>query len=199
MTGWSVTRLAELDRIPVAEGLEWRPIRRHFGIRSFGINAYTSSHVGGQVVEEHDETDGQEELYLVVSGRAIFTLDGEEFDLPAGTAVFLPAGSGKRKAVAEEEGTTVLAVGGWPDKAFVPSAWEWFFAAYATDPAAGIELIEEGIRELGDLPPFQYHLACLLVKLGRLDEGREQLDRALAARPEWAARVAADDDLAALR
>ncbi len=199
MTGWSVTRLAELDRIPVAEGLEWRPIRRHFGIRSFGINAYTSSHVGGQVVEEHDETDGQEELYLVVSGRAIFTLDGEEFDLPAGTAVFLPAGSGKRKAVAEEEGTTVLAVGGWPDKAFVPSAWEWFFAAYATDPAAGIELIEEGIRELGDLPPFHYHLACLLVKLGRLDEGREQLDRALAARPEWAARVAADDDLAALR
>lgn len=127
MNGWSVTRLEELDRIPVEEGLEWRPIRRRFGIRSFGINAYTSSHVGGWVVAEHDETSGQEELYLVLSGRATFMLDGEELDAPAGTAVFLPAGPVKRKATADEEGTTVLAIGGWTDKAFVPSASELLF------------------------------------------------------------------------
>ena len=199
MSGWSVTRLGELDRIPVAEGLEWRPIRGRLGVQSFGINAYTSSHVGGCVVEEHDEVDGQEELYLVVSGRATFTLDGEQLDAPAGTAVFLPEGSVKRKAIAEEEGTTVLAIGGWPDKPFVASAWEWFFAAYATDPAAGIALIEDGIRELGDLPAFQYHLACLLVKADRLDEAREHLARALAEKPEWATRADTDEDLAPLR
>jgi len=133
VSGWSVTRLDELERIPVAEDLEWRPIRRRFGIRSFGINAYTSSHLGGWVVAEHDETGGQEELYLVLSGRATFTLDGEELDAPAGTAVFLPAGPVKRKATAEEDGTTVLAIGGWPDKAFVPSASELLFDTHARE------------------------------------------------------------------
>ena len=127
MSGWSVTTLAELERIPVAEGLEWRPIRRRLGVRSFGINAYTSSHVGGWVVAEHDETGGQKELYLVLSGRATFTLNGEELDAPAGTAVFLPGGAVKRKAISEEEGTTVLAIGGWTDKEFVPSASELLF------------------------------------------------------------------------
>ena len=199
MKAWSVTSLEELDRIPVAEGLEWRPIRRRFGIRSFGINAYTSSHVGGWVVEEHDEAGGHEEIYLVVSGRATFTLDGEEVDAPAGTAVFLPEGSVKRKAIAEEEGTTVLAIGAWPDKAFVPSAWEWVFEAYAATPEQGIAILGEGRDELGDEPAFDYHLACLEAKLGRLDEGRAHLARAIEARPKWQARADADADLAPLR
>src|SRR5205807_8779801 len=77
---YEVLSLDELDRIPVREGLEWRPIRRRLGIRSFGANAYTSERVGGWVVEEHVEGTGHEELYVVVSGRARFTLDGEELD-----------------------------------------------------------------------------------------------------------------------
>ena len=113
---YEVLSLDDLDRIPVDEGLEWRPIRRRLGIRSFGTNGYTSERVGGWVVEEHVEGSGHEELYVVVSGRARFTLDGEELDAPAGTIVFLPENDVTRKAVAEEEGTTVLAFGGWPDR-----------------------------------------------------------------------------------
>ena len=33
----------------------WRPIRRRFGIRAFGVNAYTAAEAGDQVVEEHTE------------------------------------------------------------------------------------------------------------------------------------------------
>ena len=55
----------------------WRPVRRRLGITAFGINAYTGE-PGENVVEKHDEERlGHEELYVVVSGRARFELDGE--------------------------------------------------------------------------------------------------------------------------
>ena len=89
MSVYEVARLDELARIPVEEGLEWRPIRRRFGIQAFGTNAYTSERVGAIVVEEHSERSGHEELYFVVSGRARFTVGEEEVDAPAGTIVFI--------------------------------------------------------------------------------------------------------------
>jgi mannose-6-phosphate isomerase-like protein (cupin superfamily) len=45
------------------------------------------------VVEEHDDTgEGaghHEEVYVVVTGHATFTVDGNEVDAPIGTCVFL--------------------------------------------------------------------------------------------------------------
>ena len=52
-----------------------------------------------------------------------FELDGERVDAPAGTFVFARPGV-KRTAFAEEPGTTVVALGGTPGKAYEPSGWE---------------------------------------------------------------------------
>ena len=69
--------------------LRWTPVRRHFDMRAFGVNAYTAAEAGQEVVEEHtEEALGHEELYVVVAGSATFTLDGEELDAPQGTLVF---------------------------------------------------------------------------------------------------------------
>src|SRR5918996_5436811 len=112
--GWKSTRLDENEPIPVVGGtLLWRPVRRTLDVGAFGINAYTASNAGDDVVEEHTEkVYGHEEIYLVLSGRATFTLDGETLDAPAGTAVFLRDPSVKRHARAEEPDTAVLAIGG---------------------------------------------------------------------------------------
>jgi mannose-6-phosphate isomerase-like protein (cupin superfamily) len=60
---------------------------KHVGITAFGINAYTGAEAGQDVVEEHtEERLGHEQLYVVVSGRATFVLDGEEVDASAGSA-----------------------------------------------------------------------------------------------------------------
>ena len=68
---YEVAHLDELERIDVMEGLEWRPIRRRFGICAFGVNAYTATKPGDWIVEEHTESQlGHEELYMVVKGRA---------------------------------------------------------------------------------------------------------------------------------
>jgi len=70
--------------------LLWRPVRRTLGVGAFGINAYVAPNAGDDVVEEHTEsTLRHEEVYVVLSGRATFTLDGETLDAPAGTVVFV--------------------------------------------------------------------------------------------------------------
>ena len=192
--------LDELDRVPVMHGLEWRPIRRRFGIAAFGVNAYTAAKLGDWIVEEHtEERLGHEELYTVVRGRARFTLDGEEIDAPAGTLVCISDPTVQRLAVAEEEGTTVLAVGGKPGEAFTPSAWEWYFQAYSQPVEDGIETMRSGIEELGERGPLYYHLACLEAKAGRLDDARAHLAYAIELDPSLRELAATDDDLKEVR
>jgi hypothetical protein len=197
---YRVAHLDELDRVPVAEGLEWRPIRRPLGIQAFGVNAYTAEKVGDWIVEEHTEgTLRHEELYVVVRGRATFTLGEDEIEAPAGTLVFVSDPDLKRKAVADEEVTTVLAVGAKPGEAFTPSAWEWYFQAYHEPTEEGIEMMRRGIAELGDRGPLYYHLACLEAKAGRLDDARTHLARAIELDPKLEELAAADDDLKEVR
>ena len=75
------------------------------------------------MVEPHTEEGADhQELYFVARGRAEFTVDGERFDAPAGTYVFIPDPGSHRHAVAAEAGTTVLSFGGPPT--FEPSEWE---------------------------------------------------------------------------
>jgi mannose-6-phosphate isomerase-like protein (cupin superfamily) len=120
-------RVLAIDDIPAVdpppeEGLDWRPVRHHLGIRAFGTNAYVGRAEGDLVIEPHDE-DEPEELYVVVRGVARFTVDGETFDAPAGTLVLVTPPS-HRVAYAAAPDTTVLAVGGVPGKANEISEWE---------------------------------------------------------------------------
>src|SRR5215210_38417 len=83
MSEYAVTRLEGIDEI--TDGREpWRPVRHHFGITSFGINAWTGREAGDRIITEHDEEGEDEELYFVHSGRARFEFDGEPVDAPAG-------------------------------------------------------------------------------------------------------------------
>src|SRR6478736_3971245 len=81
----------------------WAPLRRHFGVTAFGINAWTAAEAGGTLVGEHDETrSGHEELYVVLTGRATFTVAGETLEAVPGTVVFVRDPATKRTAVARE-------------------------------------------------------------------------------------------------
>ena len=101
--GWQSIHLDEIEPIPVVNGtLLWRPVRRALDIGAFGINAYVAPRAGDDVVEEHTESSlGHEEVYVVLSGRATFTLDDETLDAPAGTVVFIRDADVKRHARAE--------------------------------------------------------------------------------------------------
>jgi hypothetical protein len=111
---------------------EWKPIRLHFGIGAFGVNAWSAREAGQLVIERHTEIEDSDthhhELYFVARGHATFTVDGDEIDAPAGTLVNVPDPASIREATAEDEGTLVLIVGGTPGEAFTPSGWETKYA-----------------------------------------------------------------------
>lgn len=111
---------------------DWRAVRIHFGISSFGVNASTQPEAGKPVIGEHSESDTRhEELYYVARGHATFTIEGEEIDAPEGTLVYVPDPAAMRSAVAQVAGTTVVGLGGTPGEAFSVSDWERKY-----DPAA---------------------------------------------------------------
>ena len=119
-------RKAHIDEITAYKAvdgrLRWHPVRHHLDVQAFGTNAYTAKDAGDMVVEPHEE-ELDEELYVVVTGAARFTVDGETFDAPPGTLVFVTPPS-RREAYATEPDTTVFAVGGVPGRAFEVSDWE---------------------------------------------------------------------------
>ncbi len=106
-------RLDEIPLVPTDDpaDFDWYPLQHHFGLSAFGINAFGGDE-GILVVGEHDETEsGQEEVYVVIRGRARFTLDGTQFEAPAVSVIAIPDASVRRAAVASEDGTIVLAIG----------------------------------------------------------------------------------------
>lgn len=127
--GWRAIAIDDVPTQPDGPGpAAWKPLRHHFGISSFGTNAWISNAPGEVLIEEHDEVDpagagGHEELYAIVRGRATFTVDGSDVDAPAGTLVYVADPTLVRAAVADEAGTVVLCVGAEPG-AFEPSEWE---------------------------------------------------------------------------
>ena len=96
--------------------------RRYFGLTSFGCNAFSAS-AGSPLIVPHDESAyGQEELYLVVEGRARFVCDGDEAELGAGE-VLVASPEVHREAYALESPTTLFLVGGLPGRPYEPPAW----------------------------------------------------------------------------
>jgi tetratricopeptide (TPR) repeat protein len=190
-----VVRIADLESISVA-GVNWRPLRRTLGITAFGTNAYTAD-AGQNVVEAHTEGSGHEEMYVVLSGRARFTTGDSEQEVGAGGIVFFDDPDEQRGAVAIEDGTTVLAVGGMPGT-LTPSAWEWRFAAEpayeAGDYARAYEICVEGLSVHPDDASLHYQLACFANLGGDRERALSHLRRALEADPERVRRWAADDE-----
>jgi hypothetical protein len=123
-SGFTRVAVTDLPTLPDGEAA-WAPVRHALDIESFGVNAFTSQRSGALVIEDHDESDSRhEELYVVLTGRAEFTIGEEAFDAPAGTLVAVRDPDLRRVARATRAQTTVLAVGGVVGAAFEPREWE---------------------------------------------------------------------------
>ena len=109
----------------------------------------------------------------------------------------------RRVAVAVEDGTTVLVVGGTPGAAYQPSPWEWSFAAdplvRAGDAAGAVAMMREALELHPDNASTLYNLGCFEALAGQADEAIEHLTRAAELEPKAAAWADGDSDLDSLR
>jgi hypothetical protein len=202
---YATAHLDELERLS-AFGVDgvWRPVRHHFGIEGFGINAYTVDEPGQRVIEEHDEVSaagggGHQELYVVLTGRATFTLDGEERDAPAGTFVFIGEPEVRRGAIAAEPNTTVLAIGAAPGRAFAVSPWEYYFRALSVGGTEAQEILDEAAERFPGNPAIAYNRACLHAREGDREAALGALAEAVSLDPVAGQWAAGDEDFASLR
>jgi hypothetical protein len=201
VSGYAVSTVSDLVR---PDG--WAPIRRHFGVSSFGVNAWTAAAPGDRIIGEHDETGGRgdEELYLVTQGSAVFTVDGNEIDAPAGTLVYVADPALLRGAVAREAPATIVSMGGTPGKTYTPRAWETnrdvFPLFERGDFAAAKQVLERFLVEYPDDQPLVlYNLACAEAQLGEADAALDHLAEAVVGNPQFAEYAREDDDLAPIR
>ena len=203
MDGYAVAHVDEIAELDDGRAL-MRAVRHHFGITSFGVNAFVAREAGDRIVNEHDESepDSNEELYLVLRGRASFQVDGEEFDATAGTFVFVRPGV-KRSALGEEPGTTIIVIGGVPGRPYEPGGWELFAPLrplyeagdYAQAAARGRELLA------GD-PPYAdlfYNVACCESLAGEKDQAIAHLRRAIELSERTRPLLEGDSDLDPIR
>jgi len=202
MSGYAVAHLDEIDEID--DGREpWRPVRHHFGITAFGVNAWTARDAGDRIINEHDESDeSNEELYVVLRGRATFELDGERVDAPTGTLVFARPGV-KRTAFAEEAETSILALGGIPGKAYEPDGWELWAPLRPLYEAGEYAEVADRLRGLVEAHPqyaeLFYNLACCESLAGRTTDAVDHLRRAIDMSERFRAYAKDDSDFDPIR
>jgi mannose-6-phosphate isomerase-like protein (cupin superfamily) len=203
--------IVHVDEVPELEdGREpMRPVRHHLGITGFGVTAWTARNAGDRVINEHqeaeageEESERNEELYLVLRGHAVFELDGDRKDAPAGTFVFVRPRV-KRTAFAEEPGTTIVAVGGTPGKPYDPVGWElWapFIPRYNAGEYA--EVIED-LRPVAEANPqyglLFFNLACLESLTGQKEAALADLRRSIEVSDRFREYAKGDTDLDAIR
>ena len=137
---YGFVRLADVDTLaqvapgnPDINACALHLVRRHFDVQAFGVNAATGN-AGDEMIDEHHEADDAEnqtnghqrhqELYAVMTGHAVFTVDGEEIDAPAGTIVFVRDPALLRAARATADNTAIFMVGAPAGVPFTVSRWD---------------------------------------------------------------------------
>jgi mannose-6-phosphate isomerase-like protein (cupin superfamily) len=94
------------------------------GVKSFGLQVFDFPPNFEHYPEHDHASDGQEEVYAVLSGSAEFEVDGERVPIDSGRIVRVPAGV-RRKLLPGPDGVRILAIGGYPDKQYErPKAFE---------------------------------------------------------------------------
>jgi mannose-6-phosphate isomerase-like protein (cupin superfamily) len=192
--GYEILALDEAERVAHRDST-LIPVRYLLGFRPAGVNAWYAD-TGDQLMPPHTEDSGNEELYVVVQGRATFTVGEETKDAAAGTLVFVPA-EVFRSAVAAEDGTIVFVVGGTVGQAFNAGGWEEFTLAEAYRHAGRIDdgraVMERMVAEKPDYWAAAYNAGCWESMAGNPDAAFAHLRRAKELNAEEAAPYFRED------
>ncbi len=203
MAAYAVAQLDQIEEFTDA-GCRYRPIRHHLGITAFGVTAWTARESGDLVINEHDEGDptADQELFVVLRGHAVFEVDGDLVDAPAGTLVFAPPGT-KRSASAKEDGTTIIAVEGTPGKAYEARGWELWAPLAPLYEAGEYSVVADRLGPLvavnPQYPMLFFNLAGCESLTGRTSDALDHLRHAVEMSEEFRGSARADSDLDAIR
>ncbi len=93
----------------MGDGPGFRKVRQELGVEAFGVNAIVYAPGFEGFLHYHDE---QDELYFVHRGKAVFEVDGEQFELGPGGVVHVESTTPRKVTNPADEELVMLVVGG---------------------------------------------------------------------------------------
>lgn len=114
MADYAVKRIDEMEAVFAGA---FKRARAELGVQSFGMQVLDIPANAHQYPEHDHADDGQEEVYVALRGSGEVEIDSERHPLDPETMVRVSAGT-KRKIWPGDEGLRVLAIGGYPGKAY---------------------------------------------------------------------------------
>jgi mannose-6-phosphate isomerase-like protein (cupin superfamily) len=182
--GYEILTLDEVERAE-HRGSNLIPVRYTLGFRPAGVNAWIAD-AGGQLIPPHEEDSDNEELYVVVRGRASFVVGDETQDAPAGSLIFVEPGH-HRTATAAEDGTIVFVVGATVGEAFNGGGWDTFAVASTLWQAGRVEdaraVMAKAMAAQPESWALPYNVACLEALAGNVEEAFAWLGKAREIAP----------------
>ncbi len=117
MADYAVKRIDEMEAIFAGS---FKRARAELGVESFGM-AVIDIPPNVDAYPEHDHSeDGQEEVYLALSGSGEIDIEGERIRLEPDSMVRVSSGT-KRKVYTGDEALRLLVVGGCPGEVYKPA------------------------------------------------------------------------------
>jgi quercetin dioxygenase-like cupin family protein len=120
--GYTIKHVDDFEEMEGSGNATWHLARKSLGGESFGFNVVDIA-PGGQIPEHDHRGDNQEEVYIVLDGRATIITDGEEHEAPAGT--YLCAAPEVNRTIRNDSDGNVraLLIGVPVDSGYEPMPW----------------------------------------------------------------------------
>jgi mannose-6-phosphate isomerase-like protein (cupin superfamily) len=112
----------KIDQMEAAHGGGLVKARAELGVTSFGVQIVRLPPDYADYPEHDHAADGQEEVYMALSGSGQIDVEGERIDLDPDVLVRVGPDC-KRKIYPGPEGLSMIAIGGVPGKAYEVSAF----------------------------------------------------------------------------
>lgn len=122
MADYSIKHRDEFESMEGSGGCTWLLARKALGTSAFGFNL-VEIEPGGQIPEHDESGSGQVELYLILDGDAVFRIDGEDYEAPAGTFASIEPPATRTILNRSDAPVTAMLIGVQPEGGYEPMSW----------------------------------------------------------------------------
>jgi quercetin dioxygenase-like cupin family protein len=120
--GYSIKHRDDFESMEGSGDSTWKLARKALGTASFGFNLVEIA-PGGQIPEHDESGSGQDELYVILEGKAIFRIAGEDHPAPAGTFASIEPPVSRTILNRSDASVTAMLIGVDPSGGYEPMSW----------------------------------------------------------------------------
>jgi quercetin dioxygenase-like cupin family protein len=120
--GYTIKHRDEFESMEGSGDATWKLARKALGTPSFGFNLVEIG-PGGQIPEHDESGSGQDEVYAILEGEAVFRIGGEDHPAPAGTFASIEPPVSRTILNRSDAPVTALLIGVDPSGGYEPMSW----------------------------------------------------------------------------